>query len=176
MKEYSMIRPDKKILRIGSVVLVAAIIMLGSGIFLYFSNTNSTLDLTVLPATPHVVSQKNVSSGTELQYTVTLNSNQNISVYVLSPQGFYFGLKTLNTSSTISDIVISNSSGNWSLVIFDHGSGSATVSVTFSDLTFSMLFLIVFGIVLIPCGLVIIYIYFYSRKVEKRRERIRNLN
>lgn len=171
-----MIRPDKKILRIGSAVLVAAIILLGSGIVLYFSNTNSTLDLTVLPSTPYVVSQKNVSSGTELQYTVTLDGNQNISVYVISPAGFDFGLKTVNTSSTISDMVLSNSSGNWSLVIFDHGSGAAKVSATFSDLTFNMLFLIVFGIVLIPSGLVIIYIYFYSRKVEKRREKIRNLN
>ena len=171
-----MIRPDKKLVRIGSIVLVAAIILLGSGIALYFSNTSSTLDLTVSPASPYVISQKNVSSGTELQYTVTLNSDQNISVYVLSPEGVDFGLKTLNTSSTVSGIVVSNSSGNWSLVVFNHGSEKAAVSATFSDLTFSMLFLIVFGIVLIPSGLVIIYIYFYSRKVEKRREKFRNLN
>jgi heme/copper-type cytochrome/quinol oxidase subunit 2 len=95
---------------------------------------------------------------------------------VLSPEGVDFGLKTLNTSSTVSGIVVSNSSGNWSLVVFNHGSEKAAVSATFSDLTFSMLFLIVFGIVLIPSGLVIIYIYFYSRKVEKRREKFRNLN
>lgn len=171
-----MIRPDKKIVRVGTIVLVAAIILLGSGIAMYFSNTSSTLDLTLSPGSPYVISQKNVSSGTELQYTVTLNNNQNVSVYVLSPEGVDFGLKSANTSSTISGIVVSNTSGNWSLVIIDHGSGKATVSATFSDLTFSMLFLIVFGIVLIPSGLVIIYIYFYSRKVEKRRERFRNLN
>jgi flagellar basal body-associated protein FliL len=171
-----MIRPDKKIVRIGTIVLVAAIILLGSGIALYFSNTSSTLELTVSPGSPYVVSQKNVSPGTELQYSVTLTSNQNISVYVLSPKGADLGLKTINTSSTISNIVISNSSGKWSLVILDHGSGKATISATFSDLTFSMIFLIVFGIVLIPSGLVIIYVYFYSRKVEKRRERFRNLN
>ena len=57
-----MIRPDKKLVRIGSIVLVAAIILLGSGIALYFSNTSSTLDLTVSPASPYVISQKKLSS------------------------------------------------------------------------------------------------------------------
>ncbi|WP_393971364.1 hypothetical protein OXIME_001638 [Oxyplasma meridianum] len=171
-----MLRPDKKILRVGSVVVVAAIILLGSGIYLYFSNTSSNPDLTVSPATTFIVSQKNVSSGTELQYTVTLKSNQSISVWVLSPQGIHLGVKTIKSSTTLSDTVLSNVSGKWSLVIFNHGGTTAEISATFSDLTFSMLFLIVFGIVLIPSGLVMIYIYYYSKKVEKRRERIRNLN
>ena len=86
------------------------------------------------------------------------------------------GTETMNASSTLSETVVSNTSGNWSLVILNHGDKNALLSATFSDLNFEMIFLIVFGIVLIPSGLVLIYIYFYSRKMERRRERFRNLN
>ena len=171
-----MIRPDKKLLRIGTIVLVAAIVLLGTGIALYFADTSSALNFTATPGIPYMVAHKNVSSGTELEYSVTLEGNANISVYLLSPDGLRMGTETMNTSSTLSETVVSNTSGNWSLVILNHGDKNALLSATFSDLNFEMIFLIVFGIVLIPSGLILIYIYFYSRKMERRRERFRNLN
>ena len=68
-----------------------------------------------------MVAHKNVSSGTELEYSVTLEGNANISVYVLSPDGLHMGTETMNASSTLSEAVVSNTSGNWSLVILNHG-------------------------------------------------------
>jgi len=176
MKEQSMIRPDKKLLRIGSIVLVVAIVLLGTAITLYFSSTSSEINFTAAPGTPYIVAVKNVSSGTDLEYSVTLNTNSNVSVYVLSPDGIHLDARTANVSSTLTGTVVSNVSGNWSLVVLNIGGTKAVLSASFSDLDFEMIFLLVFGVVLVPSGLVLIYIYFYSKKLEKRRERFRNLN
>lgn len=171
-----MIRPDKKLLRIGSIVLIAAIVMLGTGITLYFTNTSSQINFSVTPGTPYTVATRNVSSGTDLEYSVTLNANANISVYLISPEGYHLGTETANVSSTITGTVVSNTSGNWSLIILNTGGTKADLSATFSYLNFQMIFFLVFGVILVPSGLVLIYLYFYSKKLEKKREKFRNLN
>ena len=171
-----MYRPRRKlILELATIFVVLSVaLFVGSAIELHGSVSSQTA--TILPSS-HSVLKKQAGVGYFMEYSITATpSNHNLEVYAVSPSGSTVAERYFNDTNGGSSVFVSNSSGNWSLVVSNTGSQSVTVSYNFGTINQYVIYLTILGFILIISGIVLFAVYVYSRSQQKKREKFRDFS
>ena len=166
-------RPRRnRIAKIGAVLIIASLVLFSLSVYLVTSNTTSANNVTIAPGSSYTISNGYVSAGDDIDYTVTTNlASFNITTSLTVSSGTSFGNENATQKSSLTEVVVSPGSGNVSLVIKNTGSQSINVDATVGKIVYTTLLAVVTGLVLLPSGIVLVGLYYYSRHVENRKER-----
>lgn len=167
-----MLRPNrKKLNRIGLILIVASVVLFSVSIALLMQATTTYSNVVVQPGQSSNFYKAGVSAGDDLHYSIQYNTsrNVNVSAYLLSPEGGHYGNISLSPSS-YSAVVVAPYSGNWTLIITNHGNSIVNMTVRLGDVNYATTFAVVFGFALLPSGVVLIGISAYSAHIEKRKK------
>jgi hypothetical protein len=166
-------RPRRnRIAKIGAVFIIASMVLFSLSVYLVTSNTSLANNVTIAPGSSYTLSDGYVSAGDDIDYTVSTNlASFNITTYLFVSSGNSFGNGSATQKSSLTGVVVSPSSGNVSLVIKNTGSQSINVDASVGKIVYTTLLTVVTGLVLLPSGIVLVGLYYYSRHVEKRKER-----
>ncbi len=159
----------KRMLEVGvSLILISVIVFSVSAYFI--SQDTRTLNYQPIAAggSPiNLTAVNGVSQGDDLEYSITVASaSPNVTVYWISPLLSQFGNQTLKTGSTASSVFVAPVSGNWIFVAVNHGNSTANATITVGDISYTLIYSVVFGFVLLPAGIAFIGLYFYIRRHE----------
>lgn len=168
-----MDRPKRsRALKIGAAFIVASLVLFSLSVYLIESNTASANNVKIAPGSSYTLSNGYVSAGDDIDYTVTTNlAAFNITTYLTVSSGSSFGNESAVQKSSLTGVVVSTASGNVSLIIKNTGSQAISVDATVGKIIYTTLLSVIFGLVLLPSGIVLVGVYYYSRHVERRKER-----
>jgi hypothetical protein len=171
-----MFRPRKKLV----LQIALILIILSVGLFVYSASeihsSVSTSSASIGVAKEFNIS-RNASAGFYLEYSITATpSNHDILVYLISPTGAHTQGKYFSNTNGGSSVFIANSSGTWRLVVVNAGNSSATVSASFGTINQNVIYGTIVGFISIISGAVLIFLYVYSRAMQKKRERLRGFS
>ena len=166
-------RPRRgRIMKIGAIFIIASLALFSVSVYLVESNSASASGISVSPGSSYTLSGKYVNAGDDIDYTVTSTlAAFNISVYVSVSSGSAFGKETALQKSSLTGVYVSPATGNVSLVIKNTGPRSINIDASIGTIGYPTLLTIIFGFVLLPSGMVLVGLYYYSRHVERRKER-----
>ncbi len=158
----------KRMLEVGiSLILVSVIVFSVSAYFISQDTYTYTDNHIAAGGSPFSLSVKGISQGDDLEYSVTMTSaSPNVTIYWLSPLNTTFGNKTVTTGSTASTVFVAPVSGNWTFVAINHANATANATITLGDISYTLIYSVVFGFVLLPAGIAFIGLYFYIRRHE----------
>ncbi len=159
----------KRMLEVGvSLILISVIVFSVSAYFISLdTQTLSHQPIAVGGSNKIGYSVKGVSQGDDLEYSITVASaSPNVTVYWISPLGSQFGNQTLKTGSTASSVFVAPVSGKWTFFAVNHGNSTANATITVGDISYTLIYSVVFGFVLLPAGIAFIGLYFYIRRHE----------
>ncbi|MFG1518912.1 MAG: hypothetical protein AAE977_00345 [Thermoplasmataceae archaeon] len=160
----------KWILRIGTALIVASVVLLGISGFGIFSNNHINVPVTLAAGHSYVINSSNqVSSGDDLNYAVSTNSG-NVSVLLLQPDGTVFSKNFVTVSSPLNNVIVANQSGIWSLSIYNNGTKAANLTVSFGHLPLTDEVLLYLGFALLPSGVVLVLLTAMIRRKERKME------
>ena len=168
-----MERPARsRIRKIGALMMIASLVLFSLSVYLVDSNTASASNVTIAPGNSYTLTKGYVSAGDDIDYTVTSNlAAFNITTHLAVDSISSFGNETAIQKSSITDVVVSHSSGNVSLVITNTGAHSISVDASLGTIGYPTLLSVIFGFVLLPSGIALLGLYYYSRHIERRKER-----
>lgn len=169
-----MDRPNRKrLLKIGGVMILASILLFSASIYLIDSNVASQNNISIPAGSSYTLHKGTISAGDDIDYSVSSNLNGlDVAAYVLFDHGVTAGYTNSTNSTRLSNVIVSPVSGNASLVIVNHGTGTINVDASIGSVDYLTLITTVFGFVLLPSGIALIGIYFYARRVERRKEKL----
>lgn len=160
-------------MKIGGVMILASILLFSASVYMIDSNTAAQNNVSISAGSTFTLHKGLVSAGDDIDFTVTSNLNGfNITAYVLFDHGVTAGSTSSTNSTSISNVIVSPVSGNASLVIVNHGAGTINVDASIGNVNYLTLITTVFGFVLLPSGIALVGIFFYSRRVERAKEKI----
>lgn len=162
------IRPERA-LKIGMIVVIAAVIILGVSIYGIISSEISSQNYKV-PAGGNENIQVNVTQGVLLTYSIFINSNStnNFRAWFTEPSGNII-LESNFTGSGISNSVVAPVGGQWVFHLENMGKNSSNLRIHLGQLSIILEAGLYSGITALVVGLVFIG-YFFNME---RRERIR---
>lgn len=172
-----MDRPNRRrLLRIGIVMIVVSIVLFSLSVYLIDSNTAHENTVYIDPGTTYTLLKGHVDAGDDIDYSVILPTGAANSTHITAFLSFSSGgtagyVNSTNTSST-SKVLVSPYTGNVSLVITNKGSSTIIVNAAVGIVSYGALLTIVFGIALLPSGIALMGIHYYSRIVERRKEKL----
>lgn len=168
-----MDRPKRsRILKIGGILIVASIVLFAVSVYLIESNTTSASSISIAPGNTYTLTGGFVNSGDDIDYTVTSNfSTFNITAFVSITSGTIFGNETAVKKSSLTGVYVSPGSGNISLTIRNTGTQTINIDASIGTIGYSTLLTVIFGFVLLPSGIVLVGVYYYSRHAERRKEK-----
>ncbi len=159
----------KRMLEVGvSLILISVIVFSVSAYFISQDTRTLSHQPIVAGGTPiNLTAVHGVSQGDDLEYSITVTSaSPNVTVYWISPLGSQFGNQTLKTGSTASSVFVAPVSGKWIFVAVNEGNSTANATITVGDISYTLIYSVVFGFVLLPAGIAFIGLYFYIRRHE----------
>lgn len=170
-----MDRPNRrKLLRIGVILIVVSVVLFGVSVLLIEGNVSTANNVSISPGSSYTLSAGHVQSGDDVDYKVLSNlADFNATVYVSYGNGDTAGQINITNSPSGSDVFVSQESGNISLVIHNPGSKAISIDASMGSIGYQAILTTVFGFVLILSGGSLIGVYFYSRYMEKRKEKFR---
>lgn len=166
-------RPRRsRIIKLGAILIIASLVLFSLSVYMVESNTVSTKSVSIGPGGTYTLTDKNVSAGADIDYTITSTlTSFNVTTYLAVSSGSHFGNDSATQKSSLTGVVVSPSSGVLTLTIKNTGSQTINVDISVGTIGYGTLLTIVFGLVLLPSGIVLVGIYYYSRHVERRKER-----
>lgn len=169
-----MDRPNRKrLLKIGGVMILASLVLFSISVYLIDSNLVSSNNVIISANSTYTLPKGMVSAGDDIDYTINSNLNGfNLTSYVSYDSGATAAYVNATNSSSVTNVVVSQYSGNISLVVVNHGPGAINVDVSIGTVDYATLVTTIFGFVLLPSGIVLVGIYSYSRHVERRKEKL----
>lgn len=162
------IRPERA-LKIGMIVVIAAVIILGVSIYGIISSEISSQNYKVSAGGNENI-QINVTQGVLLTYSIFINSNStnNFRAWFTEPSGDIV-LESNFTGSGISNSVVAPVGGQWVFHLENMGKNSSNLRIHLGQLSIILEAGLYSGITALVVGLVFIG-YFFNME---RRERIR---
>ncbi len=162
------IRPERA-LKIGMIVVIAAVIILGVSIYGIISSEISSQNYKVSAGGNENI-QVNVTQGVLLTYSIFINSNStnNFRAWFTEPSGNII-LESNFTGSGISNSVVAPVGGQWVFHLENMGKNSSNLRIHLGQLSIILEAGLYSGITALVVGLVFIG-YFFNME---RRERIR---
>lgn len=162
------IRPERA-LKIGLIIVIIAVIILGVSIYGVISSEISSQNYMV-PAGRNESLHVNVTSGVLLTYTIFINSNStnNFRAWFTEPSGNII-LESNFTGSGISKSVVAPVGGQWVFHLENTGKNSSNIRIHLGQLSIIIEAGLYSGITALVVGIVFIG-YFFN---VTRRERIR---
>lgn len=169
-----MDRPNRKRLqKIGIVLVIVSVLLFSLSVFLIYSNTAHASNVSIGPGSSYTLNMGNVSAGDDIDYSVSTNLQMfNLTTYLSYNTGASAGYVNVTNSSSVTKVIVSPDSGNVSLVIKNTGSYTINVDASIGIVDYYTLVSLVFGFVLLPSGIVILGVYYYSRYVERQKEKL----
>ncbi len=169
-----MDRPNRKrLLKIGGVLIIVSVVLFTLSVYLINTNTVSAQNVTILPGTTYTLSKGHISAGDDIDYSITTTLNPfNVTSYLKYDTGSTAAYVNATNSSSVTNVIVSHSAGNVSLVIVNTGQQSISVDVSVGSVDYFTLLTLVFGFVLLPSGIVLVGIYSYARYVERKKEKL----
>ena len=166
-------RPRRsRIIRIGALLIIASLVLFSLSVYLVESNTASAQNISIGPGGSYTLTDRNVSAGDDIDYTVTSTlTTFNVSAYLYVSSGSHFGSENATQKSSLTGVVVSPGSGVLSLTVRNTGSQTINIDVSVGTIGYTTLLTIITGLVFLPSGVVLVGIYYYSRHVERRKER-----
>lgn len=166
-------RPKRsRILKIGGVLIIASLVLFSISIYLVESNTSSVNNVQIAPGSTYKFVNGNVTAGDDIDYTVTSNLIAfNITTQLVVSSSSPFGNETALQKSSLTNVVVSPSSGTISLFIKNTGNQTINIDASVGTIGYPTLLTVIFGFVLLPSGIVLVALFYYSRHVERRKER-----
>ncbi|MEM3675538.1 MAG: hypothetical protein QXV22_00610 [Thermoplasmataceae archaeon] len=173
-----LIRPNtKRMLRIGEIAILISVLIFGISIYTLDHSILSENNRYIQPGGTFSMVIYNVSQGDDIEYTVsTLGYPENVTGTLLSPSGYAVEHFSMNGTSQINKVLISNSSGNWTLILKNWGSSAAEINANVGDIGSLVLYLVVIGFILLPFGIVMLGLYAFTRRHQRERERRRGFS
>ena len=165
----------KRMLEVGvSLILISVIVFSVSAYFISQDTTTLADQHIAAGGNPiKLASVNGVSQGDDLEYSITITSaSPNVTVYWISPLLSQFGSHSIITGSTASSVFIAPVSGNWTFVAVNHGNSTANATITVGDISYTLIYSVVFGFVLLPAGIAFIGLYFYIRRHENAMRKL----
>lgn len=171
-----MLRPRKKlVLQIAIILIILSVVLFVYSASEIHSSVSSSSES--IGASNEFNITRNASAGYYLEYSITATpSNHDIFVYLISPTGAHSQGKHFDNLNGGSSVVIANSSGTWTLVVVNAGNTSATVSASFGTIDQNVIYATIIGFISIISGAALIFIYTYTRAMQKKRERLRGFS
>lgn len=168
-----MERPRRgRILKIGIVLIIASVVLFSLSAYLVKSDTSSSHNIKISPGGTYALREGYVNAGDDIDYTVTSTiAAFNVTTQLSLASGGLFGNETATQKSSLTDVVVSPASGNVTLLIKNTGSQAISIDASVGSIGYPTLLTVIFGFVLLPSGIVLVGINFYSRHVERRKER-----
>jgi len=164
-------------LRIGELAILASVVIFATSVYSLDHSITSENNRYIQPGDTMSIILHNVSQGDDIEYTVsTLGFSENVTVTLLSPSGYRADYTSTNGTSQITKVLISNSTGNWTLLLKNWGSSAAEIDASFGDISSSVLYLVVIGFILLPVGIVMLGLYVFTRRHQRERERKRGFS
>ncbi len=169
-----MDRPNRRrLLKIGGILIIVSIVLFSLSVYLIDQNTVNAQNVTIGPGSSYTLFKGQISAGDDIDYSVTTTLNPfNVTSYLKFDTGATAAYVNATNSSSVTNVIVSHSSGNVSLVIVNTGSGSISVDLSVGSVDYATLLTLVFGFVLLPSGIVLVGIYAYSRYVERKKEKL----
>ena len=169
-----MERPSKRrLLKIAIIFIIVSVVLFSVSIYLIDSNFVTKNGVSINSGSSYVFPKGHVNAGDDIDYTVTSKSgNMNVSVYFLYDTGASSGYANATSQLSLSNVIVSKYSGNFSLVIVNQGNSPLTVDLSIGTIGYLTIVSTVFGFVLLPSGIVLLAVNAYSRFVNRRREKL----
>ncbi len=171
-----MDRPNRKrLLQIGAILIVASLVLFALSVYIIDSNAVSKKNITIGPGSTYTLVKGHVSAGDDIDYSIASPTGLNatsISSYLSFDTGDTAGYVNATNTSSITNVVVSPYTGNVSLVITNNGPSTIVVDASVGIVDYVSLMTIVFGIALLPSGFALAGIYYYSRHVERKKEKL----
>lgn len=176
-----MFRPNRRrIMKIGIVLIIASVVLFSISMVQFSLGTSNYKNLQIGPSSTVKFYKNSVSAGGDLEYSLepvsvnyTTATGYNLTSYLISPSGQVFANSTM-AGNGVSHVIIPATSGNWTLVVINNNANSvANVSITYGQVDYFTIFTTVFGFVLLPSGIALVGLYYYSLREEKKRDRFR---
>ena len=158
----------KRMLEIGVSLILISVIVFSVSAYFISQDTSTFADQHIaVGGAPIKLTIRGVLQGDDLEYSVTVTSKSpNVTVFWISPLNSQFGNQTLKTGSTSSSVFVAPVSGNWTFVAVNHNNVTANATITLGDISYTLIYSVVFGFVLLPVGIAFIGLYFYIRRHE----------
>ena len=165
----------KRMLEVGVSLILISVIVFSVSAYFISQDTTTLADQHIAAGGNQIklASVNGVSQGDDLEYSITMTSaSPNVTVYWISPLPSQFGNQTVITGSTASFVFIAPVSGNWTFVAVNHGNSTANATITVGDISYTLIYSVVFGFVLLPAGIAFIGLYFYIRRHENAMRKL----
>lgn len=166
--------PNKKrMLQIGVSLIVLSIIVFSLSTY-FISQSTTTYNKEIAMGGPYgIASLHGVSQGDDLEYSVTpANGTPNITIYWISPAGHTYSNQTLKSGGTTTSVIVAPESGNWTFMVINNGNAALNATISLGDISYSLIYSVVFGFVLLPAGIAFIVLYFYIRRSENKMKKM----
>lgn len=169
-----MDRPNRKrILKLGVILLAASIVLFSLSVYLLDSNSVRNDSITIGPGSSYTLVKGHINAGDDIDYSITTNVNNiNVTSYLSYDTGATAAHVNATNTSSVTSTIVSPYTGNVSLVIVNTGSSTISVDASVGTVNYVTLVTLVFGFVLLPSGIALVGIYYYSRIVERRKEKL----
>lgn len=162
--------PERAV-KIGLILIVISILLLGYSGFGLFSTTSATKNTAVAGKSEKTMAI-NVTSGLLLTYTVTSNSSGNFRAWFSEPSGAVV-MESNFTGSGISKSIVAPVSGLWAFHIENLGNNNSYLKIHLGQLSYFLEAGLYSGVTMLIVGLVFI---FYFLNVQKRENIRRSKN
>lgn len=174
-----MDRPNRKrLLQIGAILVIVSVVLFSLSVYLVNANTVTKKGIAIAPGASYHLSKGGVSAGDDMYYGVSptiITNYSSVTSYLEYGTGATAAYMNASNSATINKVFVSPYSGNVSLVIVNNGANTIYVNANLGIMGYPVLISIVLGIALLPSGAALIIIHFYAKRVEKRKEKIRQV-
>lgn len=164
--------PNRKgMLKVGISLLILSIIVFAVSTYFITDHTTSYNDQKIAAgaSNPYNLSLLGVSQGDDLEYSISASATSvNLTVSWVSPSGQHFSDQKLSSNSTVTSVIIAPESGNWIFNVVNNGSTTVNATISIGDISYSLIYSVVIGFVLLPAGIAFIALFFYIRRTENK--------
>ncbi len=171
-----MDRPNRKRLQqVGIVLIAASLVFFALSVYIIDSNSVHQNYISISPGSTYTLAKGQVSAGDDIDYSIISPTGTNatsVSAHLSYDTGAAAAYVNATNTASITKVVVSPYTGNVSLVITNNGASTIIVDASVGVVNYLSLMTIVFGIALLPSGFALVGIYFYSRRVERRKEKL----
>ncbi|MEM0155760.1 MAG: hypothetical protein QW597_04055 [Thermoplasmataceae archaeon] len=161
----------KRMLKIGISLLVLSIVVFSVSSYFITDHTRSYNEQQIAAgaSNPYRLSLVGVSQGDDLEYSISASApSVNLTVFWSSPSGQHLSDQKLSSNSTVTSVIIAPESGNWTLSVVNNGSTTVNATISIGDISYSLIYSVVIGFVLLPAGIAFIALFFYVRRIENK--------
>ena len=172
-----MFRPrKKKLLKFAVLLIIVSVTLFSYSVYSIEQGITKQTNVTIGSGSVHTIKKINVSAGDDLEYSINSQGSRiNVSAFLISPDNSNVGYLNVSDYSG-SKVIVTTSSGNWTLFIKNNGNSQIVVDISLGDISYLTLVSTIFGFVLLPSGIALLIIYSYARVKERKREKLRDFS